>query len=261
MSHKKPPPGTQAVLRAIALLKAFTGDKPEMDLPDLADQVDLTRTTTHRLLSALESEDLVAKDPLTHDYRLGPAAIALGSRALRTNDLRNIARPYLESLAARTRETATLEVLVDGRMLILDEVLGAHLVGTTPSVGTAWAIHATSTGKVLLAHLTETDRKKLLKKPLTRYTPRTITNCGKLRKEFEQARQRGYAIAAEELEEGYVAVGAAVTGPLGNPVGSLSVGGPSVRLKRDQLSELRKLVTAAARKVSIRLGYETTDFK
>ena len=198
---------------------------------------------------------------MTHDYRLGPAAIALGSRALRTNDLRNIARPYLESLAARTRETATLEVLVDGRMLILDEVLGAHLVGTTPSVGTAWAIHATSTGKVLLAHLTETDRKKLLKKPLTRYTPRTITDFGKLRKEFEQARQRGYAIAAEELEEGYVAVGTAVTGPLGNPVGSLSVGGPSVRLKRDQLSELGKLVTAAARKVSIRLGYETTDFK
>ena len=64
MSHKKPPPGTQAVLRAIALLKTFTGDKPEMDLPDLADQVGLTRTTTHRLLSALESEDLVAKGSL-----------------------------------------------------------------------------------------------------------------------------------------------------------------------------------------------------
>jgi len=256
MSDKKPPSGTQAVLRAIALLKAFTGDKPEMDLPDLADQVGLTRTTTHRLLSALESEDLVSKNPLTHDYRLGPAAIALGSRALRTNDLRTIARPYLESLAARTRETATLEVLVDGRMLILDEVLGAHLIGTTPSVGTAWAIHATSTGKVLLAHLTETDRKKLLKKPLTRYTTRTITDFGKLRKELEQARQRGYAIAAEELEEGYVAVGAAVTGPLGNPVGSLSVGGPSVRLKPGRLSELGKLATGAARQVSIQLGYE-----
>ncbi len=256
MSDKKPPSGTQAVLRAIALLKAFTGDKPEMDLPDLADQVGLTRTTTHRLLSALESEDLVSKNPLTHDYRWGPAAIALGSRALRTNDLRTIARPYLESLAARTRETATLEVLVDGRMLILDEVLGAHLVGTTPSVGTAWAIHATSTGKVLLAHLTETDRKKLLKKPLTRYTTRTITDFGKLRKELEQARQRGYAIAAEELEEGYVAVGAAVTGPLGNPVGSLSVGGPSVRLKPGRLSELGKLATGAARQVSIQLGYE-----
>jgi DNA-binding IclR family transcriptional regulator len=77
-----------------------------MDLPDLAALVGLTRTTTHRLLSALESEDLITKNPLTHDYRLGPAAIALGSRALRTNDVRNTARPYLESLAARTRETA-----------------------------------------------------------------------------------------------------------------------------------------------------------
>ena len=261
MSPKKPPPGTQAVLRAIALLKSFSGDEPEMDLLDLADRVGLTRTTTHRLMSALESEDLVAKDPLTHAYRLGPAAIALGSRALRTNDLRKIARPYLESLAARTRETATLEVLVDGRMLILDEVLGAHLIGTTPSVGTAWPVHATSTGKVLLAHLPGPDREKLLEEPLTRYTPHTITDSRELQREFAQVQQRGYGIASEELEEGYVAVGAAVIGPLGNPVGSLSVGGPSVRLKKERLSELGELVTGVARQVSIRLGYETTDFK
>ncbi len=95
-----------------------------------------------------------------------------------------------------------------------------------------------------------------MKKPLTRFTPRTITDPRELHKELDQARQRGYAIAAEELEEGYVAVGSAVTGPLGTPVGSLSVGGPSVRFKRDQLSDLGKLVTGAARQVSIRLGYE-----
>jgi len=112
--------GTQAVRRAIALLKAFSDGAPERGLADLAAAARLHKTTAFRLLSALASEGLVVRVPGSQTYRLGPEAIALGGRALRANDLRSVARPALAALAARSGETATLETLVEGDVLIVD---------------------------------------------------------------------------------------------------------------------------------------------
>jgi DNA-binding IclR family transcriptional regulator len=99
---KKPPSGAQAVLRAIALLKAFTLEKPERDLSSLAEQTGLSRGTVHRLLAALESEGLLVRRD-NGLYRLGPTAAALGVRALRSSTLRESAHPELERLAEQTR--------------------------------------------------------------------------------------------------------------------------------------------------------------
>jgi hypothetical protein len=106
-------------------------------------------------------------------------------------------------------ETATLEVLVNSEVLILDEVQGRHLVGTPPFVGTRWPAHATSTGKVLLAYLTEEERKEALYTPLPKLTPKTITSLTALRAELTACASE-YAVAMDELEAGFVAVGAPV---------------------------------------------------
>src|SRR5437016_3844128 len=143
-------------------------------------------------------------------YRLGPEAIALGARAVRANQLRAVSRAELEALAAATGETATLEVLVGGDMLILDEVLGRGLIGATASLGTRWPAHATSTGKAVLAALPQAERKGILgtRTRLARHTERTITSAAALARELAEVEHRGYATAYEELERGYVAVGA-----------------------------------------------------
>jgi len=101
------PQGAQAVLRAVAILKAFSEERPELSLSELAHDLDLTRTTTHRLLAALESEGLVERTVRGGGFRLGPAAISLGHRALRTSDLRARIRPILARLAAESGETGT----------------------------------------------------------------------------------------------------------------------------------------------------------
>jgi IclR family acetate operon transcriptional repressor len=260
---KKAPSGAQAVLRAIAVLKAFTLERPERDVASLSDETGLSRGTVHRLLAALESEGLVTR---RHDqgpvgrlspYRLGPAATALGVRALRSSRLRETAHVELERLAEKTGETATLEVLTDGKMLILDEVLGARLIGASPSLGTAWALHATSTGKAILAALPESRANDLLPRKLARFTKNTITNRGSFDREIERVRALGYATAVEEIEEGYSATGAVIRTPMLEPYAALSLGGPSSRWSSAVVEEHGALVKTRADELSAKLGFET----
>jgi DNA-binding IclR family transcriptional regulator len=255
MARASPYPGTQAVARAIAVLKAFTDQHPHMTLAEVSRAVKLNKATTHRLLSALELEGLVARDQAAEAYRLGPEAIALGARALRTNDLRSVSRPELAALAEATGETATLEVLAGEDVLILDEAAGRHLVGSAPSIGTRWPAHATSTGKVLLAHTPEARREALLPARLPRLTPKTIASHETLRRELARVSEQGYATAVEELEAGYIAVGAPVYDHDGRVVAAVSVGGPSARLAPERLAGIADQVQKTAARISRKLGY------
>jgi DNA-binding IclR family transcriptional regulator len=252
VTEKNAPEGTQAVIRAVGLLKAFSRDRPEQTLAELSDDMGLSKTTAHRLLTALESEGLVARNPVTRTFRLGPAVLVLGSRALISNDLRTIVEPELRGLAERTGEMATLEVPIERSMLILAEVSGRHLVTVTAELGTRWPIHATSTGKAFLAALPEGQRRKLLVLPLSRHTPSTIVDVEELERELEQVRERGYATAHEELEAGASAVGAVLRNSLGTPVGAISFGGPTSRLTPRRVKSLaQELVTVAERLASL----------
>lgn len=251
------PPGTQSVLRAISLLKALTDRGPELDLGELTEEVGLARTTTHRLLSALESEGLVARNRASGAYRLGPIAIAMGAQALRANDLRDLARPFLESLAERSGESVTLEVISGDRMLIIDEVSGRHLVMASADLGTAWAIHGTASGKAVLAAMPPKKLDEILGKRLPRLTDRTITDPEALRRDLRRSASRGYAITREELTEGFSAVGAAILDADGQPVAAIALGGPPGRMPRSRLDEFGPHVTAAARQVSSLLGHRS----
>jgi len=241
------------VLRAIGLLKTFSRGHPALSLAELCDELGLARTTVHRLLSALESEDLVARDPLTGAYQLGPAVIALGSQALLDNDLRRVVQPELEALAAETGETATLEILAGDQILILSEVKGRHLVTIAPEAGTMWPIHTTSTGKAILAALPADHRRELLHPPLHRFTPSTITGVRALLKEVENVVERGYSTAIGEIESGAAAVAAALLDAKGSPLGAISLGGPVTRLTDERMAEMGAVLQSRAALLSRRL--------
>jgi DNA-binding IclR family transcriptional regulator len=255
MKRPRAYPGTQAVLRAVRLLKAFGPARAELTLADLVRTVGLNKTTTYRLLTALEAEGLVQRGPAGEGYRLGPELLALGSRALGASDLRHAGRSELFALAQAARETASLEILVGAHALILDEAMGSHLMGTTPSVGTRWPAHATATGKVLLAELGEEELTAVLGETLAPLTPRTLTDPVALRRELLRVRERGYATNVEELEAGYMAVAVPVRAQGGRVVAALSIGGPRLRLGPERLPELAKLLAPAAMRISERLGH------
>jgi len=255
--EQKPYAGTQAVLRALQLVKTFRDDRPSWSLAELSKELKLNKTTVYRLLTALESEGLVRRLPDAESYSLGPDMVMLGARAMRSYSLREACRGELKVLAEASHETATLEILSGRDVLILDEIRGSHLLGSVPSIGTRWPAFATSTGKAILANLPDDQVSAILKGSLPHYTPKTITDTTRLRKEFVETKRRGYAIADEALELGFRAVGAALFQHDGEIAGAISVGGPVIRFHADRVSEFGKLISSVAKRISARLGYET----
>jgi DNA-binding IclR family transcriptional regulator len=250
-----PYPGTQSVLRAVALLKAFTDARPELSLTELARIARLNKTTAYRMLTALEAEGMVWRVAETGGYRLGPGAIDLGGRALRANSLRTLARPELQRLAADTGETASLEVLTGTRVMVLDEAQGIHLVGSSQAIGASWPAHATSTGLAIIAFLDQRRRDVALAGPLAKLNPKTIVDRTAIDATLSTIRRDGYAAAIDQIELDYTAAGAPVFSLDGEPVAAISVGGPSSRLGAERLTEVAARVMDAARNVSAQLGY------
>jgi DNA-binding IclR family transcriptional regulator len=250
--------GTQAVERALAILHAVGDMRDEPGLTELAGSLGLHKTTVFRLLGALERGGFVTRDVVGQRYRLGPTLLRLATQARRSVGLHEAARPELEALARETGETATLELLVGDQALILDEVHGRFLVGSSPEVGTRWPAHATSTGKVLLAAARfESGGTGTLPLPagrLAKLAPRTITSRLALERELADVWLRGYSVGREEIERGFVAIGAPVRDTTGRVVAAISVGGPSTRLDAARVAQLGPRVRLGGERISLRLG-------
>lgn len=241
------PAGAQAALRAVRLLKLFSPQRPELSLAEVASLSGLNKTTAHRLLRALQSEGLVDRQSAGGAYCLGPALMALGVQALSSNTLRLRARPLLKRLARETGETATLEIPVDDSMLILDEVAGDHVVGAAANVGTRWPLHATSTGKALLAF--DAGRLVRLAESMPPITARTLVRRVDLEAQFDEIRRQGFAETVDELEDGFSGVATVVRGGLGEVIGAMSVCGPTQRLDACRRSHLGASLLRAAREL------------
>lgn len=239
-----PPKGAQSALRAIRLLKLFTAERPRLRLGELSELAGLNKTTTHRLLQAMLSEAMLDRDRATGEYRLGPAMLALGAQALASDNLRLKARPLLKSLAAETGETATLEIPVEDTMLILDEISGGHRIAAGGNVGTRWAMHATSTGKAIIA-FSENGMGRLGGR-LTPLTARTITDPAELEGQLGAIRRRGFAESVDELEDGFTGVGTVVRGSGGEILAAMSICGPTQRMTEGRRSSLGATLCAAA---------------
>lgn len=248
-------PGTQAIQRAISLLKAFDDERQAWGLTELARETGLNKTTTYRLLSALEREGMLGRAADGERYVLGPEIVVLGGRALRANNLRVVARPELERLADDTRETTSLEILSGGEMLVIDEIAGGHLMSGVPDLGSRWPLHASSTGLVTLAFLPEEQARALLPATLRPVTEKTTTARAELWQEMIAIRARGYSVADETLEVGLVAIAAPVFDHDGRALGALSIAGPKLRVTAENIPAIGGCVRAAGDRVSARLGY------
>lgn len=248
MVTPKAPQGAQAALRAIRLLKLFTNEQSEMSLAELSFASGLNKTTTHRLLRALQSESLIERNPATSHYSLGSGLMALGVQALASSDLRRRVRPMLKTLARETGETTTLEIPMEHSMLVLDEVAGKHMLAASGNVGTIWPFHATSSGKAYMAF--EENGLSRLPKELIALTEKTMTSRVAIELQLIEIRKRGYAVSVEELEEGFTAIATVIRGSLGEVQAALAIGGPTQRLSASRRAQLGAALCQAAARLS-----------
>lgn len=248
-------PTVQSVERAIAILKAFSPEEPELGVGELSRRLNLPKSTVFRLLSTLEAGGLVAQDPDTGRYRLGVDLIGLANSVIAHADVRRVARPHLRRLADELGETVSLSVLDGWDAVNLDQFIPAHrLVIRAGWVGRRMPAHAVSVGKVLIAFLPEEQVRAFFDGALPAFTPHTITDPHALRAELARVRDQGYATAFEELEEGLHAVSAPVRNHEGAVVAAISVSGPGYRLTRERVVEIAPQVVETADLISREMG-------
>ena len=244
----------RSVTRAIHALELIA-EAGELGVTELGRRLDVHKATASRLVATLADHGLLERDPVSEKYRLGFGLIRLAGAAMAGLDLVRTARPILEDLADRTKETVNLGVLSGGAVVYVDQVSGTHAIVSVSWVGRRTPLHCTSNGKVLLAHLTAAERDRLLVTPLERETPATIVDVRTLHAQLREILVRGYAQTLEELEEGLNAVAAPIHQADGQTIAALSVSGPAFRMRPVDLPRIARLTMDAANVISRRLGY------
>ncbi len=243
----------RSVRRAISALEHIS-EAGELGVSELGRRLGVHKATASRLVATLAERGLLERDPATEKYRLGFGLIRLAGAAMAELEIVRVARPLLEELADRTRETVNLGVLSGDSVVYVDQVSGSRSVVSVNWVGRRTPLHCTSNGKVLLAWMDPGRRRGLLRH-LQPFTDRTITDPGLLEEQLEQVRRRGYAQTLEELEEGLNAVAAPVRQADGAVVAALSVSGPAFRLRPIDLPRVARHTMEIADAISRRLGY------
>jgi DNA-binding IclR family transcriptional regulator len=206
------------------ILEAFGPDDEHLSLTEIARRSGVAKASVHRLARELLCWGLLERHG--SDYRLGMRLFEIGQRVPRQRILRDAARPYMEDLYQATGETIHLAV-PDGREVLYLEKVSGHGQITRPSrVAGRMPLHATATGKVLLAFGAAHLLDEVLATPLERVTPYTVVAPGLLRRELARARELGYAVEREQCREGFTSVAV----PLCHPTtGALAITAPTFR--------------------------------
>jgi DNA-binding IclR family transcriptional regulator len=241
--------GVQAVDRALQILLAFDSREHELGVTELAARVGVHKSTASRLAATLAGRGFLERPPGSEAFRLGSELGRLGLLALAGRELVELARPAMEQLVENTGETVNLAVLEGGEAVNVAQVDGRHIVGIGSWAGRRTKLHCTANGKVLLAFAGAP-----LEGPLEAFTERTITSLRTLRRELAGVRERGWAAALGELEEGLHAVAVPVLDPSGRCEGALSVSGPAYRMPPELLGETAARCVSAAEEIGGLIG-------
>ncbi|MEU6395130.1 IclR family transcriptional regulator [Streptomyces sp. NPDC046939] len=244
----------QSVDRAVSVLESLAR-RGEAGVTEIADELGVHKSTAFRLLGVLENRGLVGQAKERGKYYLAAGVLRLAGAAAVRMDISQEGGPVCRDLADELGETVNIAVLDEDMAVNIMQARGAASVTAQNWLGRRTPLHATSSGKVLLAHQPAVVREGLLARTLPRFTEHTITGAGALRAELEDVAERGFAVAVEELELGLAAVAAPARSHDGKVIGAISVSGPVYRLTEEALPTLAKRVVGAGVELSRRMGY------
>lgn len=244
--------GTQAVDRAARLLSEVVNAPSPVTFTELTVACGLAKSTTSRLMLALERNRLVRRDD--HGRFLpGEMFVNFAWRDGADASFVAVARPFLDRLGKLTGETINLGVASGLGVEQIAQVDCAHLNGGTNWIGLPAPLHCSAQGKVLLAYGAAHLPPKL--EQLEKHTEKTITSLASLRAELAGVRARGYAVTDEELETGLIALAAPVYRYDGAVVAALSVSASTSRVTRDSLTSIARRCVQEAAGLSSALGH------
>ncbi|MFD8338271.1 IclR family transcriptional regulator [Streptomyces solisilvae] len=245
---------TESAGRTLDVLLQFLQADAPLGVSQIARELGMGKTVVHRALQTLVSRGFIEVEMASRQYRLGPTAALVGSRALRDLDLRKCSLETLERLHEETEETVTLSALVPGGRVYLEQIVSGKEITMSVEIGRLFPLHAGSSSKCILAFLSNTKQSAIIDQGLPSLTGRTITDPDELRKELSLVRESGFASSDGERQAEAGSVAAPVFGLDDSVVGSISVCGPKSRVNSEFVERVAPLVVAAAAEISARMG-------
>jgi IclR family pca regulon transcriptional regulator len=255
---------SQSLERGLAILSSFTPRRPVLGVADIARELGMSRSTTHRYVSTLLVLGCLEQDR-SREYRLGLRVTNLGMSSLSATELREHAHEYLEELARHASHTASLGVLDGTDVLFVDRVQSLrreHEVGEVElSVGSRLPAHCTAVGKLLLAHLPTSLRRELVQSmQLDSGGPNAITSQAELESELDAIANADFAVSDEELASGLYAIAAPVRDDAGEVRAAVSLAAAGSTISLEGLVDgLGSHLISTAHRISARLGYRRAD--
>ena len=248
------PTQVQSVDRALAILDLLA-QRGEVGVTELAAELTVHKSTAFRLVTALERRQLVVQVGDRGKYRLGLGVLRLAAATTGRLEVTREGQAVCERLARELGETVNIAILDEGSAINVLQEFGNAAVGSRNWIGRRTSLHATSSGKVLLAFADETLRKAILSETLERHTEKTVTDPAELRRQLDETVSLGWAGTNEELEVGLTAVAAPIRDGSGRVIAAVSVSGPSYRLAPDSFADVADRVIEGATEISTRLGH------
>lgn len=246
----EPPAG--AIDRTLAVLGVLAEASTPMGVTEIARRVRLPKSVVHYHVSALVRNRYAEARP-NRRYGLGYAALRLGRASFSNLELRARALPHLRALHHDTWETVTLSVLVGRQPVWIDQLITPQEVKLSVPLGQSFPLHAGASGRAMLAFLSADAREAVLRQPLPRLTPQTVTKPTELRALLEAVRAAGIAVSRGERQPGAAAIAAPVFDGQG-VAGAMSVCGPEHRFDARAVERYQPLLKAAAAQLSRELG-------
>ncbi len=247
--------GVQSVDRAAVVLQILARDG-QAGVSEIAEEIGIHKSSASRLLAALQAHELVQQDYDRGKYRLGFGILRLAASIPGQLNLVQEGGSVLRALAEEAGETVNLAVQRSGYAVNVDQAMGPSTLASQDWVGSLTPLHATASGKVLLAGLGSEERSKLLKATkLTPFTSKTVTKRSVLEQQLAEVASSGLAFTDEEYEYGLVAVAVPVRDHVGHVFASVSISGPKFRFAPRQQPQLLEQLRAAGLALSRRMGY------
>jgi IclR family transcriptional regulator, acetate operon repressor len=242
--------GTQTLIRGLRILEAMAGLERPIGVGELSRQLDLPKSTVQRLLRTLAQEGWAqtSSAPVTR-WELSPRLLAIARRG--PTDLREVALPHLNSLAARSGETIHLMVPDrDVQLVLIERLDSVHPIRSFNAIGASTLFHTSAGGKAVMAKLPDAEVKAMLARPLQKVMPNTSIDPQHLLHQVLEARVRGYAVNISENREHVCAVGAAVVNKAGRPIAAVVISMPDIRFEPERLPEWGGWVRETAKAIS-----------
>ncbi|WP_206240851.1 IclR family transcriptional regulator [Novosphingobium terrae] len=244
--------GAQTLLRGLDVIEAVADQT--LTATELAERLGLTKSTAHRLASALVDRGFLANTPRS-GYRLGPRILALGHRASEQADIIQLARPHLESLGTLTEDTVHLGIMDADHTaaLYLDKITGRRRINISSRVGERHPLTCTGLGKALI--LDESEDWLAQRFALDQAAGAPHADAALWQERMRGYAQGGYAFDLEENEDRIRCVSAPIRNASGKIVAAISVSSAAQYMDDDRMAGLRSDVRATAHAISHELGW------